>query len=115
MGLKEENIDSTWDALNLDKGAAIGLRLRNLRTCPGDTHCKLGKQDALKIAMKLDQNHYGWALPGKFKMAVSGCHLRCSESWVRDIKLIGQKNRRDLATDGNVGANPQIAQPIPAG
>jgi NAD(P)H-nitrite reductase large subunit len=44
-----------------------------------DTHCKFGKQDALKIAMKLDQTDYGWALPGKFKMAVSGCHLRCPE------------------------------------
>jgi NAD(P)H-nitrite reductase large subunit len=39
---------------------------------PGKTHCKIGKQDALKIAMKLDQNHYGWALPGKFKMAEVG-------------------------------------------
>jgi sulfite reductase beta subunit-like hemoprotein len=65
-------------------------------------HRKLGKQDALKIAINLDQTDYDWALPGKFKMAVSGCHLRCPEFWVRDIGPIGQKNRRDLAADGNV-------------
>jgi NAD(P)H-nitrite reductase large subunit len=56
----------------------------------------------LKITMKLDQTGYGWALPGKFKMAVSGCHLRCPETWVRDIGPIRQKKRRDLAADGNV-------------
>jgi len=47
-------------------------------------------------------------------MAVAGRNLRCLESRVRDIKLIRQKNSRDLAADDNVGANPQIAQPIPA-
>jgi NAD(P)H-nitrite reductase large subunit len=95
--------------LTLAKGAATGLRLRNLRTCPVGNHCKLGEQDALKIATMLDQTHYGWALPGKFKMVVSGCHLHCPESWVRDIGPIGQKSRRDLAAEGNVGANPWIA------
>mgnify|MGYP001815560770 CR=1 FL=1 len=115
MGLKEEDIGSTWDALNLDKGAVVGLRLHNLCTCPGDTHCILGMQDAMKIAKKLDQTHYGRALPRKFKMAVSGRHLRCSESRVPDIGLIRQKNDRDLAADDNVDANPWIAQPIPAG
>jgi len=57
MGLKEEDIGSTWDALNLDKDAAVGLRLRNFCTCSGDTHCNLGKQDGLKIDMNLDQTH----------------------------------------------------------
>lgn len=110
IGLKEEDIDAAWDALNLDKGAAVGLCVRSIRTCPGNTYCKLGQQDALKMGLTLDEIYHGMQLPGKFKMAVSGCHLSCSESWVRDIGLIGNKDGWALVIGGNVGAEPRIAQ-----
>lgn len=41
-------------------------------------------------------------------MAVSGCHLSCAESWVRDIGLIGKKDGWTLTIGGNVGAHPRI-------
>ncbi|CAB5110554.1 Sulfite reductase, assimilatory-type (EC [Olavius algarvensis associated proteobacterium Delta 3] len=115
IGLKEEDIDGAWDTLNLDKGAAVGLCVRSIRTCPGNTYCKLGKQDALNMGMTLDATYHGMTLPGKFKMAVSGCHLSCSESWVRDIGLIGKKDGWDLVIGGNVGASPRIAQECATG
>lgn len=115
IGLREDDIDGAWETLNLDKGAAVGLCVRSVRTCPGNTYCKLGKQDALKIGMTLDEIYHGMALPGKFKMAVSGCHLSCSESWVRDVGLIGQKDGWDLLIGGNVGASPRIAQQCATG
>ena len=110
IGLKEEDIDAAWDTLSLDKGAAVGLCVRSIRTCPGNTYCKLGQQDALKMGLTLDEIYHGMQLPGKFKMAVSGCHLSCSESWVRDIGLIGNKDGWALVIGGNVGAEPRIAQ-----
>ena len=115
VGLKEEDIDDAWNALNLDKGAAVGLCIRSIRTCPGNTYCKLGKQDSLKLGLALDEMYHGMQLPGKFKMAVSGCHLSCSESWVRDVGLIGKKEGWDLVIGGNVGANPRIAQECASG
>jgi NAD(P)H-nitrite reductase large subunit len=115
VGLKEEDIDSAWETLKLDEGAAVGLCVRSIRTCPGDTYCKLGKQDAIKLGMKLDQDYHGRQLPGKFKMAVSGCRLSCSESWVRDVGLIGHKEGWTLVIGGNVGANPRIAQECASG
>ena len=110
IGLKEEDIDGAWDTLCLDKGAAVGLCVRSIRTCPGNTYCKLGQQDALKMGLTLDEIYHGMQLPGKFKIAVSGCHLSCSESWVRDIGLIGNKEGWSLVIGGNVGAEPRIAQ-----
>jgi len=115
VGLKEEDIDSAWDALDLDKGAAVGLCVRSIRTCPGTTFCKLGKQDSLGLGLKMDKLYHGMQLPGKFKMALSGCHLSCSESWVRDIGLIGQKDGWTLVIGGNVGASPRIAQECTSG
>jgi NAD(P)H-nitrite reductase large subunit len=112
IGLKEEDIDGVWEDLKLDKGAAVGLCIRSIRACPGNTYCKLGQQDALGVGLKMDAAYHGKQLPGKFKMAVSGCHLSCAESWVRDIGLIGRKDGWALVIGGNVGASPRIAQEI---
>jgi NAD(P)H-nitrite reductase large subunit len=108
LGLQENDIDSVWSDLGLDKGAAVGLCVRSIRTCPGNTFCRIGKQDSLGIGMKLDKRYHGFELPGKFKMAVSGCPLSCAESWVRDVGLIGKKDGWTLTIGGNVGAHPLI-------
>lgn len=114
VGLKEEDIDAAWKDLGLDKGAAVGLCVRSIRTCPGLT-CKLGKQDAVKMGLILDEKYHAYELPGKCKMAVSGCKLSCAESWVRDIGLIGEKDGWNLVIGGNVGSTPRIAQQLMGG
>jgi len=115
VGLREEDIDAAWEALSLAPGAAVGLCVRSVRACPGTSYCKLGQQDALGVGMKLDEAYHGMELPGKFKMAVSGCPLSCSESWVRDVGLIGKKDGWMLTVGGNVGASPRIGQQLESG
>ena len=115
IGIEEEHIDQVWDELQLEKGAAVGLCVRSVRACPGTTFCKVGRQDALGIGMELDKRYHAKELPGKFKMAVSGCHLSCAESWVRDIGLIGKKDGWQVVIGGNVGAEPRIGQEVTSG
>lgn len=115
VGLKEEDIDKVWEELGTDKGAAVGLCVRSIRACPGNTFCSIGKQDALGMGMKLDVLYHGYELPGKFKMAVSGCKLSCAESWVRDVGLIGDAGGWKLVAGGNVGASPRIADELLTG
>ena len=112
IGIKEEHIDHVWDELKLEMGAAVGLCVRSIRTCPGTTYCRIGQQDALGIGMELDRRYHGKQLQGKFKMAVSGCQLSCAESWVRDIGLIGKKEGWQVVIGGNVGAEPRIGEEI---
>ncbi|MBU4315944.1 MAG: NAD(P)/FAD-dependent oxidoreductase [Proteobacteria bacterium] len=109
VGVREEDIDNIWKDLELVPGAAVGLCVRSIRACPGNTFCKMGQQDALGMGMKLDAVYHGMELPGKFKMAVSGCNLNCSESWVRDVGLIGKPKGWTIVIGGNVGASPRIA------
>jgi NAD(P)H-nitrite reductase large subunit len=45
-------------------------------------------------------------------MAVSGCKLNCSESFVRDVGLVGRKDGWAVLVGGNVGAEPRIAQEL---
>lgn len=115
IGLKEDDIDSVWEELGLAKGAAVGLCVRSIRTCPGTTYCRLGKQDAVKVGMIMDEKYHAAQLPGKFKMAVSGCKLSCSESWVRDIGLIGDKDGWIVTIGGNVGSQPRIGKELISG
>lgn len=115
VGIKEEDVDDIWNDIGMPQGHAVGLCVRSVRSCPGTTFCRLGQQDALGIGLKLDELYHGLELPGKFKMAVSGCKLSCAESWVRDIGLIGEKNGWTLTVGGNVGARPRIGQVAAAG
>ncbi len=115
VGLKEEDIDAVWKDLGMSAGAAVGLCVRSIRACPGTTFCKLGKQDALTVGLTLDERYHGYELPGKLKMAVSGCILNCSESWVRDIGLTGYDGGWTLTLGGNVGAKPRIGQELTKG
>jgi NAD(P)H-nitrite reductase large subunit len=112
VGIREEDIDAIWEELALAPGAAVGLCVRSVRSCPGTTFCRMGKQDALGVGMKLDEIYHGKELPGKFKMAVSGCHINCSESWVRDVGLFGTKAGWTVLIGGNVGVRPRIAQEL---
>ena len=115
VGIKEQDVDDAWNDLGMATGHAVGLCVRSVRACPGTTFCKLGKQDALGMGMELDGIYHGMQLPGKFKMAVSGCKLNCAESWVRDIGLYGNADGWVLLVGGNVGAKPRIAQELIAG
>ena len=115
VGIKESDVDDVWNELGMAAGHAVGLCVRSVRACPGTTFCKLGKQDALNMGMKLDSIYHGMQLPGKFKMSVSGCKLNCAESWVRDIGLYGAADGWVLVAGGNVGASPRIAQELMSG
>jgi NAD(P)H-nitrite reductase large subunit len=112
VGVREEDIDNIWTDLGLKPGAAVGLCVRSIRTCPGTTFCKIGQQDSLGMGMKLDEKYHGMALPGKLKIAVSGCNINCAESWVRDVGLFGKPKGWTLVIGGNVGAKPRIAQEL---
>jgi NAD(P)H-nitrite reductase large subunit len=112
VGVREQDIDGIWEDLGLIPGAAVGLCVRSIRACPGNTFCKMGQQDALGMGFTLDAAYHGMELPGKFKMAVSGCNLNCSESWVRDVGLIGKPKGWTVAIGGNVGANPRIGREL---
>ncbi|MBS0014117.1 MAG: NAD(P)/FAD-dependent oxidoreductase [Desulfobacterales bacterium] len=112
VGLREEDIDNVWKDLDMSPGAAVGLCVRSIRACPGTTFCKLGQQDALGLGMELDKRYHGVDLPGKLKMAVSGCQINCAESWVRDVGLFGKSDGWTLVIGGNVGTNPRIAQEL---
>lgn len=112
VGINPEDIDSAWQDLDMDAGAAIGLCVRSVKACPGTTFCKRGMQDSLGMGLKLDEKYHGMELPQKLKMAVSGCPNCCAESKVRDIGLMGTKKGWKVFVGGSGSGRARIGEQI---
>lgn len=110
VGLKEEDIDSAWQDLDMSPGAAVGLCVRSVKACPGNALCRLGQQDALAVGKVFDEKYHGLQLPGKVKMGVSGCPNQCAESTVKDIGLIGKAKGWTVMVGGNAASRPRLAE-----
>jgi NAD(P)H-nitrite reductase large subunit len=109
VGIKKEDINSVWDALQMDVGRAIELCLHYVQACPGTAVCTYGQQDSLGLALDIENFFYGYQLPAKVKIGVSGCPFCCGESYVRDIGIIGKKKGWIVTFGGNSGGRPRIA------
>ncbi|MFU8819398.1 MAG: NAD(P)/FAD-dependent oxidoreductase [Desulfurivibrio sp.] len=110
VGLREEDIDSAWRDLEMAPGAAVGLCVRSIKTCPGNTLCRLGQQNSMGLAGELDQRYHGLELPGKVKIGVSGCPNQCGESSVKDIGYIGKAKGWTIVVGGNAASRPRLAE-----
>ncbi len=116
VGVQEKDVDNIWEDLQINEGHLIGMCVRSVRACPGTTYCRLGHRDSLSLGLKLDEQYHGMQLPGKLKIAVSGCPMNCAEGWVRDIAFYGQgKNKWIMLVGGNVGPKPRIALELTKG
>ncbi len=109
VGIKEDDIDSVWNDLEMEKGHAVGLCVRSVKACPGTTFCRLGKQDSLGMGMKLDERYHGFELPSKTKIGVSGCLNQCAENCIKDIALLGKKDGWTVQIGGKGTSKPRLA------
>lgn len=108
VGLKEEDIDSAWSDLGMKPGAAIGLCVRSVKTCPGTTFCKKAFRDSVKFGLALDERYHGRNLPNKLKIGVSGCPNSCSDNHTRDIGLMGTPKGWTIFVGGKGGVLPRL-------
>jgi len=110
VGLKEEDIDQAWKDLDMNPGAAVGLCVRSIKACPGNTLCRLGQQDALGMGTELDKRYHGLELPGKMKMGASGCPNQCAETSVKDLGVVGKAKGWTILVGGNAASRARIAE-----
>lgn len=109
LGIEEDDVDAIWEALQFDKGHAVGLCVRSVKVCPGIEHCRLAKQDSIGMGKKIDALYHGMNLPSKMKMAVSGCKIQCGENCIKDLSLYGTKQGWNLLVGGMGGIKPRLA------
>lgn len=69
--------------------AVRGARILTVSACPGKTLCQRGINDTIMLTNQLDDCMVGRKLPGKTKIAVSGCPSSCAKPQINDIGLHG--------------------------
>lgn len=115
VGLEENDIDSAWQDLGMKPGAAIGLCVRSIKTCPGTSFCKRGFKDSVSIGLKLDDRYHGMNLPNKLKIGVSGCPNSCADNHTRDIGLMGTPKGWTVFVGGEGGTIPRLGDRLVMG
>jgi len=93
----------------MESGQAYGKALRAVKSCVGTSWCRFGQQDAVSMAVKLENRYRGFRAPHKLKMGVSGCMRECAEAQGKDIGLVATVKGYNLYICGNHGTSPKHA------
>lgn len=92
-----------------ESGHAYGKSLRTVKSCVGQTWCRYGVQDSVRMAIDLELRYRGLRSPHKLKSAVSGCARECAEAQSKDFGIIATASGWNLYVGGNGGATPRHA------
>ncbi|MFL4903978.1 nitrite reductase large subunit NirB [Streptomyces sp. MMS24-I2-30] len=112
FGARVEQLPLIWARLvdaGFESGHAYGKALRTVKSCVGQTWCRYGVQDSVRMAIDLELRYRGLRSPHKLKSAVSGCARECAEARSKDFGIIATANGWNLYVGGNGGATPRHA------
>jgi len=102
--LKLQGIPEAQVRAVLDRLGPVGEFCRYyVQACPGTTACRMGMRDSMAMGERLETFLNTVTLPSKLKAGVSGCSMCCSESYVRDVGLVGKKGGWTVLFGGNAG------------
>ncbi|MFJ2701663.1 nitrite reductase large subunit NirB [Streptomyces sp. NPDC087428] len=112
FGARVEQLPLIWTRLvdaGFESGHAYGKSLRTVKSCVGQTWCRYGVQDSVRMAIGLELRYRGLRSPHKLKSAVSGCARECAEARGKDFGIIATAGGWNLYVGGNGGATPRHA------
>ncbi|MEV5610159.1 nitrite reductase large subunit NirB [Streptomyces sp. NPDC052225] len=112
FGARVDQLPMIWARLvdaGFESGHAYGKSLRTVKSCVGQTWCRYGVQDSVRMAIDLELRYRGLRSPHKLKSAVSGCARECAEAQSKDFGVIATANGWNLYVGGNGGMTPRHA------
>ena len=112
FGARVEQLPLIWARLvdaGFESGHAYGKALRTVKSCVGQTWCRYGVQDSVRMAIDLELRYRGLRSPHKLKSAVSGCARECAEAQSKDFGIIATATGWNLYVGGNGGSTPRHA------
>ncbi len=110
IGISLADGEKVISELGCKKESFIAKAVRSVSFCPGKPNCPRALQDSSALGMELDEEFFGQELPGKLRIAVSGCPNCCVEPLVKDIGMYGTAKGYTLAVGGSSGIQAQVAR-----
>ncbi|MFF8730474.1 nitrite reductase large subunit NirB [Streptomyces sp. NPDC015171] len=117
FGARVDQLPVIWRRLvdaGFESGHAYGKSLRTVKSCVGETWCRYGVQDSVRLAIELELRYRGLRSPHKLKSAVSGCARECAEAQGKDFGVIATSTGWNLYIGGNGGMTPRHADLLAA-
>ncbi|MEG0069168.1 hypothetical protein [Cetobacterium sp.] len=109
INLKEEDLESVWNDLNMKPAVRTQNSIKNVEICPAN-FCKRSKYPTIGLGMKISNNFHGMELPCRTKIAVVGCKNACTGAYSKDIAVIVDiEGKFFIAVGGSSGFNPRSA------
>lgn len=118
FGARVDQLPLIWTRLvdaGFESGHAYGKSLRTIKSCVGQTWCRYGVQDSVKMAIDLEMRYRGLRSPHKFKSAVSGCARECAEARGKDFGIIATMRRLEPLRRRQRRRHPASRGPARAG
>lgn len=112
IGLSLADGEKAIAELGCKKESFMAKAVRSVAFCPGKPNCPRALQDSSALGLKLDEEFFGHELPGKLRIAVSGCPNCCVEPLVKDIGMYGTAKGYTLAVGGSSGLQAQVARTV---
>ncbi|MFC4777915.1 nitrite reductase large subunit NirB [Paenibacillus sp. GCM10023252] len=109
LGVKKEDLPNVWKELDMPSGYAYGKSLRTVKTCVGNTFCRFGTQDAIKMGIDMEKRFERLNTPHKVKLAVSGCPRNCAEATIKDLGVVAIDGGWEIYVAGNGGTRVRAA------
>ena len=110
VGIPEKDLPLVFKDLGVLAGEETAPCVRYVQSCLGTDTCRYGVQDSMALGRELERTCHGMAFPAKLKFGVSGCLRCCSESYIRDIGVIGTLTGWTVVFGGNSGRRPSIGK-----
>lgn len=114
-GVKPETITAIRDQLaDFCKPAQPG-GITYVHACPGQEQCMYGIIDGTELGARIEEIELPLPLTAKVKVGIAGCHMCCTEPYIRDIGIAATRKGWRLIFGGNGGGRPRIGDVIAEG
>lgn len=111
VGVKQQDVENIWNELGMEPGHGLGTGLNYIKSCPGETVCRLGQRDSLGMSERIYDAVKPLGIESKIKFGISGCPLACGEGIIRDIGIFGRKATGwTVQIGGNSGLNARLGE-----
>lgn len=109
LGVKKADLPHMWKDLDMPSGYAYGKALRTVKTCVGNTFCRFGTQDSIRMGIDMEKRFERLQTPHKVKLAVSGCPRNCAEATIKDLGVVAIDGGWEIYIAGNGGTRVRAA------
>ncbi|HJJ56081.1 MAG TPA: 4Fe-4S binding protein [Methanocorpusculum sp.] len=79
-----DDLIKTGNDIGAERGEVV-----NITACPGTDRCKFANIDTIKLAKIIDQKYFCKDMPGKVRIAISGCPNSCMSETLNEIGVTG--------------------------